>query len=232
MPISLASPLLEGRALAGPLRRLVRSTLAREGLRAGDIGLLLAGDRELRDLNRRYRGLDRATDVLSFGYGESSPHRRPAGLGLPERPSGGARPDAAVPNGRPEVRGALDERSAPRIERVPRRMRGRACRRDSRAGRNAGARRDPPAVSGDIAVSLDRMAEQARRYGCARGEELARLVVHGALHLAGHDHGSAAERRRMRAREDAALRRASAEVRMLSRALGRPRRPTRRRRRP
>ena len=40
----------------------------------GDVTLLLAGDEAVRRLNKRYRGKDRATDVLSFGLGDG---RRP-----------------------------------------------------------------------------------------------------------------------------------------------------------
>ena len=54
--------------LAPALRALVRAVLAGEGRRAGEIGIVLAADAELRALNRRWRGIDRATDVLSFGY--------------------------------------------------------------------------------------------------------------------------------------------------------------------
>jgi probable rRNA maturation factor len=54
--------------LAPALRALVRAVLAGEGRRVGEIGIVLAADAELRALNRRWRGIDRATDVLSFGY--------------------------------------------------------------------------------------------------------------------------------------------------------------------
>jgi ssRNA-specific RNase YbeY (16S rRNA maturation enzyme) len=74
-------------------------------------------------------------------------------------------------------------------------------------------------VNGDLVVSMERVAEQARRFRVTRGEELARLVVHGALHLAGLDHHRAAERRHMRAREDAALAAARAATRRLEAAL-------------
>jgi probable rRNA maturation factor len=39
---------------------------------AGELTLVLTGDRRMRELNRRYRGKDRATDVLSFP-GEAAP---------------------------------------------------------------------------------------------------------------------------------------------------------------
>ena len=57
-------------------------------------------------------------------------------------------------------------------------------------------------VVGDIYVSLDRAREQARERGEAIGREVWRLFVHGALHLAGHDHDSDAADRAMRARQE------------------------------
>ena len=150
MPISVASrPRLPG--VAAPLRALVAAALALEGGRAGDITVLLADDAALRALNRRWRGIDRATDVLSFLYAE---------------------------------------------------------RRDKR-------------IDGDLAISLERMGDQAKRYRVTRGRELARLVVHGALHLAGLDHHRATERVHMRRREQRALRAEAAQVRKLDRALAR-----------
>src|SRR5437867_5468159 len=114
--------------LGGPMRAVMRATLEQEGARLGEIGLVLTGDAELRALNRRWRGIDRATDVLSFPYGP---------------------PDASR-------------------------------------------------VSGDLVISIDRALAQARRYRVSFGRELARLVIHGTLHLAGHDHHRPAERQRMR----------------------------------
>ncbi|MGH7742006.1 MAG: rRNA maturation RNase YbeY [Candidatus Eiseniibacteriota bacterium] len=121
--------------MAAPLRAIVTATLAHLALSPGDITILLTDDAALRALNRRWRGIDRATDVLSFGYG---------------------------------VRGAR--------------------------------------VGGDLVISLDRMRVQARRYRTGAARELARLVIHGTLHLAGHDHHAAGERVRMRRIERAAMR--------------------------
>lgn len=36
------------------------------GIKGAEISVLLVGDRSMRTLNRRYRGKDRTTDVLSF----------------------------------------------------------------------------------------------------------------------------------------------------------------------
>ncbi len=151
MPISAKSPpRLTG--VSAPVAALVRAALALEGRRPGELGIVLTGDAPVRELNRRWRGLDRATDVLSFNYDE-------------------------VPG---------------------------------------------PIVNGDLIVSMDRVAEQAQRFRVSRGRELARLVIHGALHLAGLDHRTDTERRHMRAREHRLLRAGAAQIRALERALDRP----------
>lgn len=43
--------------------------LASMGRRLGDVSILLCGDERIAELNRRYRGIDRPTDVLSFSRG-------------------------------------------------------------------------------------------------------------------------------------------------------------------
>jgi probable rRNA maturation factor len=147
MSVSVVSPRGSGR-VAAPLRALALAALALEGRDAGEVSVALTDDAALRALNRDWRGLDRSTDVLSFGY------------------DGGEGP-----------------------------------------------------VDGDIAVSLERVREQAKRFRVSPGRELARVVVHGALHLAGLDHDRTAARRRMRAREDRVLRAGRAAIAALDAAL-------------
>ena len=48
---------------------------------------------------------------------------------------------------------------------------------------------------------MERAAAQAPRFGATLEDELARLVIHGLLHLLGYDHHTPADGRRMRARE-------------------------------
>jgi len=158
MAISIDSPDLFAR-LAVPLRAVVRAVLLQEKRRAGDIAVVLTGDEELRELNRGWRKIDRATDVISFAYDENEP-------------------DAAT---RP--------------------------------------------VTGDIAVSMDRVGEQAKRFRVSQGTELARLVVHGTLHLCGHDHKQAGERKTMREREESALRTVNNVAKRLDAAWPKPPKP-------
>jgi probable rRNA maturation factor len=50
---------------------------------------------------------------------------------------------------------------------------------------------------GDILVSVQRAAEQAKSAGHAIEAEVQLLVIHGVLHLLGHDHAEAGEKARM-----------------------------------
>jgi rRNA maturation RNase YbeY len=60
---------------------------------------------------------------------------------------------------------------------------------------------------GEVYINVDRAAAQAAEHGATLSEEIARLLVHGLLHLLGYDHeASAAEKRRMREREEKHLR--------------------------
>ena len=77
--------------------------------------IAFVSDKKIRELNRQFRGIDKATDVLSFPSDES------------------------------------DE-------------------------------------LGDVAVSVDTAATQAKENGLKFDEEIAQLILHGLLHLSGYDH--------------------------------------------
>jgi len=77
--------------------------------------IAFVSDKKIRALNRQFRGVDKATDVLSFPAGEK--------MNL-----------------------------------------------------------------GDIAVSVDTAAMQAKENGLSFDDEIAQLILHGLLHLAGYDH--------------------------------------------
>lgn len=130
-----------GRVGRRALLLLARRVLAAEGTPApASLSVVLADDETVRDLNRRYLGIDAPTDVLSFAF---------AGDDFPAAPG--------------------------------------------------------PTQLGEVIISLPTARRQAARAGHSLADELAHLLVHGILHLLGHDHASAAGRRRMRAREEALL---------------------------
>ena len=140
-------------SLVAPLRALVALVVKSEKRKLGEVAVVLTGDSALRILNREWRGIDRATDVISFAYDEDEPdaHKLP--------------------------------------------------------------------VHGDLVVSMDRVIEQAERFRVSEGAELARLIIHGTLHLCGYDHMELRERTEMRAHEDLLLGNASTVVKKLERAL-------------
>ena len=58
---------------------------------------------------------------------------------------------------------------------------------------------------GDIVIAHDYVAAQCNERGCCLDDTLCLLVVHGALHLLGHDHDAAAARECMWGAQAAAL---------------------------
>ena len=65
---------------------------------------------------------------------------------------------------------------------------------------------DENAVHGDVFISTERVADNARTLGVAFHRELCRVMVHGLLHLAGYRDETDEQEAAMRAREDFYLR--------------------------
>lgn len=65
---------------------------------------------------------------------------------------------------------------------------------------------------GDVIISYPHAAAQAQAAGHAVADELVLLVVHGVLHLLGHDHVERGDKRRMWAAQADVLREMAAQV--------------------
>ena len=81
---------------------------------------------------------------------------------------------------------------------------------DLRPGELPGTEDADPATGlvplGDMMISLEHAARQAKEYGHSNRRELAYLVVHSVLHLLGYDHlDEGPQKARMREREEAIL---------------------------
>lgn len=150
MNVELRSEHPSGGALARRVRVRVRALLSALGRPGAGLSILLTTDGRIRTLNRRWRSVDHATDVLSF------PADDPPGSG-------------------------------PHL--------------------------------GDLAISLDIAGRRARRAGRTTGEEVDRYLVHGLLHLLGHDHQRPGQAREMARIEDELLGRGG----MIAESLGRRR---------
>lgn len=58
---------------AEALRRVLAGALARLEVAGSEVHVLIGGDQRIRELNRTWRGVDDATDVLSFPDGDPLP---------------------------------------------------------------------------------------------------------------------------------------------------------------
>jgi probable rRNA maturation factor len=67
-------------------------------------------------------------------------------------------------------------------------------------------RRAGPLLLGDVVISAETARRQAREQEVPLRRELARLLIHGMLHLLGHDHELPDEARRMRRIENRLMR--------------------------
>ena len=113
------------------IRRIVRETLKREG-RGGEVSLVITDNAYVRELNRKYRSVDKPTDVLAFPMDDSE-------------------------------------------------------------------------VLGDIVISVDKAEEQALAYRQSFEQEMARLIVHGVLHLLGYTDGGRRQMKKMHERQEQIL---------------------------
>jgi probable rRNA maturation factor len=123
------------------IERSLRALLAAVERPAATVSVSFVGDSAMRRLNRKHRGKDATTDVLSFPLYEP--------FAAPKR----------ARDGEPEV------------------------------------------LLGDIVISVDVAVRQAAAYDAGLEAEIERLLVHGLLHLLGHDHEEPRERSAMRAEE-------------------------------
>jgi probable rRNA maturation factor len=60
-------------------------------------------------------------------------------------------------------------------------------------------------VSGDIFISVDRVKENAEKFGKSFENELQRVIIHGSLHLLGYTDKNKAAKEEMTKEEDRAL---------------------------
>lgn len=96
----------------GFLKRVAEKVLKGENKDVTGLSVVLLGEGRMKEMNKKYRGKNRVTDVLSFSYGDS----------------------------------------------------------------------------GEIAICLPQLKKNARRFNSTFRKELARVLIHGILHLSGYEH--------------------------------------------
>ena len=152
IPITADVPGAAGESRRAFIRKVIRTALAAEGVDFPcEVDVLLTNDENIHAINRETRGVDRATDVLSFPEFDLHP---------------GEHPDPA-------------EDADPGSGLVP---------------------------LGDMVISMEHVAAQAKEYCHSQRRELAYLVTHSVLHLLGYDHlDEGSQKKQMREREEAIL---------------------------
>ncbi len=143
------------------LRAYLRRAQSAVDLR-GSVSVLLSDDRTLRRLNRDYRGKDKPTDVLSFPAVDFSAAAR-----------------ATKPSQKSEQANTAKRSAATRKSNIR-----QSSTKPSASAQTSAA----PIHAGDLALSLDTAARQARTLGHTLEIEVRILLLHGLLHLAGYDH--------------------------------------------
>jgi rRNA maturation RNase YbeY len=129
---------VDGRRLKNDARKLLKAV----GEGSSSLSISLVNDRRMAMLNRRHRGKDSPTDVLSFPLHSEGAHH--------EQPVDGERPERLL---------------------------------------------------GDVVISIDTARRQAAEYSAPLQNEINRLLIHGILHVLGHDHEKPKERAAMEAEE-------------------------------
>ncbi|MBA7596479.1 Endoribonuclease YbeY [subsurface metagenome] len=94
------------------LKGLVKKVLQGENKKIADLSIVLVGQGRIRELNKKYRGKNKTTDVLSFQYDEL----------------------------------------------------------------------------GEVIICLREVKKNAKKFGSTYKKELARILIHGILHILGYDH--------------------------------------------
>ena len=82
-----------------------------------------------------------------------------------------------------------------------------------------------PGLAGDLAISLEMAARQAKQFGHSLRDEVRVLLLHGALHLAGFDHE--ADTGEMAAREAELRRELRLPTSLIARVSNKPRKQVR-----
>lgn len=62
--------------------------------------------------------------------------------------------------------------------------------------------REAEKVQGDLFISVETVAENARKYGVTFEQEMTRVIIHGVLHIVGYDDKTPEEQLVMRQKED------------------------------
>ena len=176
-------------------------------LGGGSIELIFVRGEEMRQLNEQTRGIDKATDVLSFpldpaafaGFGgdlskENSAHKNSGSKNQNAANSASENTDTtkAARENISAVNSAGKNQNAENSE-------SKNPNDENLKNENFGGENFAPALLGSVVINLDLVELKAAQLGHGTDDEMALLFTHGLLHVLGFDHES--DDGQMRAKE-------------------------------
>ena len=169
-------------------------------LGGGSVELIFVRGEEMRQLNAQTRGIDKATDVLSFpldpaafaGFGEdlgeeNSTHENSGSKN--QNAANSASKNTSAANSASENSNTINSENSE----------GESPSDENLKNENFGDENFAPALLGSVVINLDLVELKAAQLGHGRDDETALLFTHGMLHVLGYDHES--DDGQMRAKE-------------------------------
>ena len=169
-------------------------------LGGGSVELIFVRGEEMRQLNAQTRGIDKATDVLSFpldpaafaGFGEDLSKENSAHENSGAKILNAANPaneNTSAANSASENSNTINSENSE----------GESSGDENLKNENFGGGNFAPALLGSVVINLDLVELKAAQLGHGRDDETALLFTHGLLHVLGYDHES--DDGQMRAKE-------------------------------
>ena len=190
-----------GAALIAQMSRAAELALAREGIGHEDceVSLSFVSPEEMRALNFEYRGVDEATDVLSFPMYESFAQSAP-------RPGTCSSFDGAQPYDLVSGQGEESQTGFATQNLAGSRSDASAFGPEYCAENHiTQISKNPTTLLGDVVICIEVAEKQAEEIGQSVERELLYLFVHSMFHLLGYDHMDDESKSAMRKAEEDVL---------------------------
>ena len=169
-------------------------------LGGGSVELIFVRGEEMRQLNAQTRGIDKATDVLSFpldpaafaGFGEDFSEENSANENSGDKilnTANSASENTSAANSASENSNTMNSENSE----------GESSGDENLKNENFDGGNFAPALLGSVVINLDLVELKAAQLGHGRDDETALLFTHGMLHVLGYDHES--DDGQMRAKE-------------------------------
>ena len=179
-------------------------------LGGGNVELIFVRGEEMRQLNAQTRGIDKATDVLSFpldpaafaGFGEDFSEENSANENSGAKilnAANSASENTGAANSASEKPNATNSASKNSNTINSENSEGESSNDENLKNENFGGGNFAPALLGSVVINLDLVELKAAQLGHGADDETALLFTHGMLHVLGFDHES--DDGQMRAKE-------------------------------